>query len=68
MRGVPAALSGGKGDSLNVRSIGQWPYGPPYAVVVEGDNTYLGSGEEYTSLTFQILHHLPRLLRLTPPE
>jgi len=37
-------LSDGKGDSLNVRCIGRWPFGRAYAVVVRGDYAYLGSG------------------------
>jgi len=44
LRGVPAAFSGTKSDSLNVRCVGRWLYGPAYAVVVQGDYTYLGSG------------------------
>ncbi len=44
LRGVPAAFSGGKGDSLNVRCVGRWPYGPAFAVAVQGDYAYLGSG------------------------
>lgn len=33
-----------KGDSLNLRSIGRWPFGPPHAVCVSGNHLYLGSG------------------------
>jgi len=44
LRGVPTAFSEGKGDSLNVRCIGRWPFGAARAVVVEGDYVYLGSG------------------------
>jgi len=41
---LPTAFSGGKGDSLNVRCVGRWPYGPAYAVAVQGGYAYLGSG------------------------
>lgn len=44
LRGMPTALSGSKGNSLNVRCVGRWPFGPSYAVAVQGDYAYLGSG------------------------
>jgi len=32
------------GEAKNVRLVGRWPYGPPWAVVVQGRYAYLGSG------------------------
>jgi hypothetical protein len=31
-------------DSLDVRMVGRWSYGPSYAVAIDGNVTYLGSG------------------------
>ena len=43
-REMPRRAAKVAGEAKNVRLVGRWPYGPAYAVVIQGRYAYLGSG------------------------
>ena len=43
-REMPRRAAKIAGEAKNVRLVGRWPYGPAFAVVVQGRYAYLGSG------------------------
>ena len=45
-----SGIAAAQDDSLNLRRVGQWPYGACLAVAVSGTRLYVGSGSVFTVL------------------
>lgn len=66
---IPAIFKQEKSDSLNVRFVGNWPFGKSYAVAIDSARNlaFCGSGGGVYILDVSILQARKRFLRSSTP-